>query len=86
MAFWHRVTVRPGETVEFRLRLTRYAPGRAMDLGAAFTQTQADRKRAPNEYYAAAMLGRNERRRGDGDVGSLSGTWSLQSYRYDVAR
>jgi Glycosyl hydrolase family 63 C-terminal domain len=87
MACWYRVTVGAGETVELRLRLARDAPGRAIDLGAAFTQTQADRKREADEYYAAlrpegaseedAMVMRQ----------ALAGmTWSLQFYNYDVSR
>ena len=53
MAFWYRVTVGAGETVELRLRLARDAPGRAVDLAKNFEQTQADRKREADEYYAA---------------------------------
>jgi hypothetical protein len=49
MAFWHRVTVGARETVEIRLRLARDAPGRTMDLGDAFIQTQADRAAKPTD-------------------------------------
>jgi hypothetical protein len=50
MACWHRITVGAGETVEMRLRLARDAPGRTMDLGDAFMQTQADRSREADQY------------------------------------
>ena len=86
-ACWYRVTLGAGETVELRLRLARDAPGRAMDLGEAFTQTLADRKREADEYYAAlrpegtsdeeAMLMRHA----CAGMGS-----SLQFYHYDVPR
>jgi hypothetical protein len=87
MAFWSRVTVGAGETVELRLRLTRDAPGRAMDLGEAFAQTQADRKREADEYYAAL------RPEGTSDEEAMvmrqafaGMTWSLEFYHYNVPR
>ena len=87
MACWHRVAVGAGETVELRLRLARDAPGKAMDLGDAFTQTQADRKREADEYYAAL------RPDGTSDEDAMvmrqafaGMAWSLQFYHYDVPR
>jgi hypothetical protein len=59
MACWHRVTVGAGETVELRLRLARDTPGKTMDLGEAFAQTQADRSREADEYYAVLRPGGN---------------------------
>ena len=86
MAFWHRITVGAGETAEIRLRLARDAPGRTMDLGDAFAQTQADRSREADEYYAAL------RPQGTTDEEAMvmrqafAGMgWSLQFYHYDVA-
>ena len=86
-ACWYRVTLGAGETVELRLRLARDAPGRAMDLGEAFTQTQADRKREADEYYAAL------RPEGTSDEEAMvmrqafaGMSSSLQFYHYDVPR
>ena len=85
MGCWHRVTVGAGETVELRLRLARDTPGKTMDLGEAFAQTQADRSREADEYYAAL------RPEGTSDEEAmvmrqaLAGmSWSLQFYNYDV--
>jgi hypothetical protein len=65
----------------------RDVPGRAMGLGGAFIQTQADRIREADEYYAAL------RPEGTSDEEAMvmrqafaGMTWSLQSYHYDVAR
>ena len=87
MACWHHITVGAGETAEIRLRLTRDLPGRTSDLGDAFTQTQADRRREADEYYAAlrpqaasdeeAMVMRQA-------LAEMS--WSLQFYNYDIPR
>jgi hypothetical protein len=83
IAFWHRVTVGAGETVEIRLRLARDTPGRTMDLGDAFIQTQADRSREADEYYAAL------RPEGTSDEEAMvmrqafaGMSWSLQFYNY----
>ena len=87
MACLYRVTVGAGETVEIRLRLAREASGRTMDLGKAFTQTQAERSQEANEYYAAL------RPEGTSDEEAMvmrqafaGMTWSLQFYNYDVPR
>jgi hypothetical protein len=74
VACWHRIAIGAGETTEIRLRLARDTPGRTIDLGEAFTQTQAERSREADEYYAALRPeGRIERRRSDGDVASVGG-------------
>jgi hypothetical protein len=85
MACWHHITIGVGETAEIRLRLVRDTPGRAIDLGEAFAQTQADRSREADEFYAAL------RREGTNDEEAmvmrqaLAGiSWSLQFYNYDV--
>jgi hypothetical protein len=87
MACWYRMTVGAGETVELRLRLARDAPGRVMDLGEAFAQTQADRRREADEYYTAL------RPEGTSDEEAMvmrqafaGMTWSQQFYHYDVPR
>jgi hypothetical protein len=88
VACWHRITIGAGETTEIRLRLARDTPGRTIDLGEAFTQTQADRSREADEYYAALRPeGRIERRRSEVMRQALAGmSWSLQFYYYDVPR
>ena len=87
MACWYRISVGAGETVELRLRLARDGPGRAIDLGKNFTQTQTDRRREADEYYAAL------RPEGATDDEALvmrqafaGMTWSQQFYHYDVTR
>ena len=87
MACWYRIAVEAGQTVELRLRLAREAPQRAMDLGQAFAQTQADRSREADEYYAALRL------EGASDDEALvmrqafaGMIWSKQFYHYDVPR
>jgi hypothetical protein len=86
-AFWSRVTVAAGGTAEIKLRLARDAPGTTMDLGEAFTQTQADRSREADEYYASL------RPEGTSDEEAMvmrrafaGMTSSLQFYHYDVSR
>ena len=86
-ACWYHVTVGAGETAELRLRLARDAPGRSLDLGAAFAQTQADRRREADEFYAAL------RPEGASDEEAMAMrqafagmAWSLQFYNYDVPR
>ena len=87
MACWRRVTVGAGETADIKFQLARDTPGRTMDLGDAFTQTQADRRREADQYYAAL------RPQGTTDEEAMvmrqafaGMSWSLQFYHYDVAR
>jgi hypothetical protein len=87
MACWYHLAVAPSETVELRLRLARDGPGRAIDLGKNFAQTQADRSREADEYYAAL------RPEGTSDDEAMvmrqafaGMTWSQQFYHYDVQR
>ena len=88
-AFWYRVTVPAGATVELRLRLrpagSRGRPATA--LGAAFDQVVARRRAEADEFYAEltpataspdeALVMRQA------FAGML---WSKQFYYYDVAR
>ena len=73
MACWYRVAVGAGETVELRLRLTRDAPGRAIDLGEAFDANASRSKPRSRRILRRAAPGRNERRRSDGDAASVRG-------------
>jgi hypothetical protein len=87
MAFWRRAAVGAGETVELRLRLARDAPGRTMDLGETFTQTQAVRKREADEYYAAlSPEGTSDEEAMVMRQAFAGMTWSQQFYSYDVPR
>jgi hypothetical protein len=87
MACWHRLAVGAGETVEIRLRLARDTPGRTMDLGEGFAQTQADRSREADEYYAALRpVGTSDDEAKAMRQAFAGMTWSMQFYNYDVAR
>ena len=88
-AFWHRLTVPPGETVEVRLRLRPAGspPGPATAIGADFDRVVAQRSAEADEFYAEltpsgapadeALVMRQA------FAGML---WSKQLYNYDVAR
>jgi hypothetical protein len=87
MSFWHRITVGAGETAEIRLRLARDTPGRTMDLGDAFAQTQADRSREADEYYASLRPQGTTDEEAMAMRQAFSGMiWSVQFYNYDVPR
>ena len=52
MAFWYRITVSPGETVELRLRLARTETMQALpDVGARFERVLIDRQREADAFY-----------------------------------
>jgi hypothetical protein len=88
-AFWHRVTVPPGETVELRLRLRPAGSGAepATALGSAFEEVLTRRSAEADEFYAEltpqaaspdeALVMRQA------FAGML---WGKQLYYYDVAR
>jgi hypothetical protein len=85
MACWHHITIGAGETAEIRLRLARDTPGRTIDLGDAFAQTQADRSREADEFYAALRPeGTNDEEAMVMRQGLAGVNWSLQFYNYDV--
>ena len=87
MAFWYRVTVAAGETVELRLRLTRDVPGKTPDLGAGFEQIHADRSREADEYYATlTSAGSSDNETAVMRQAFAGMVWSQQFYHYDVAR
>jgi hypothetical protein len=88
-AFWYRLEVPPGGTVELRLRLRPRQPGRraATAFGRNFEQVIATRRQEADEFYAEltpetasadeALVMRQA-------FGGL--LWSKQLYYYDVAR
>jgi hypothetical protein len=88
-AFWHQVTVSPGETVELRLRLRPAGSGTeaATALGSAFDEVISRRSAEADEFYGEltpptaspdeALVMRQA------FAGML---WSKQLYYYDVAR
>ena len=87
MAFWYRVTVAAGETVELRLRLTRDVPGKTPDLGAGFELIHADRSREADEYYATlTSAGSSDNETAVMRQAFAGMVWSQQFYHYDVAR
>lgn len=87
MACWYRLTVASGQTVELRLRLAHEAAGAALDLGAGFERTCAEREREADEFYRTL---RPEQVSDDEAAvmrQAFAGmTWSQQFYHYGVAR
>ena len=92
-AFWYKVTIQPGETVELRLRLrprpiAKRASRRTADpFGAKFDQVVARRRAEADEFYAdltpAAAAADEAMVMRQAFSGML---WSKQFYYYDVAR
>ena len=91
-AFWYRVTVPPGETVELRLRLrparADASPGEAADsFGTGFDQVMATRRGEADEFYAELTP-----RDASADEGMIMRQafggllWSKQLFYYDVKR
>jgi hypothetical protein len=86
-AFWYRVTVAAGATVELRLRLARAEADASLDLGAGFEATFAEREREADEFYAAlAPAGASDDERRVMRQAFAGMVWSQQFYHYDVAR
>jgi hypothetical protein len=80
-ACWHHITIGAGETAEIRLRLARDPPGRTIDLGEAFAQTQDDRSREADEFHAALRPEGTNDEEAMGMRQALAGmSWSLQFY------
>jgi hypothetical protein len=87
MACWYRLTVAPGATVELRLRLALDQSSGALDLGAGFDRTLADRAREADEYYATLRpQGASDDEAAVMRQAFAGMTWSQQFYHYDVAR
>ncbi len=83
-AFWYRLEVPAGETVEVRLRLTNYEPTGEL-LGAAFDDVLADRHREADEFFECLApapcdpeLRLVQRRAFAGLL------WTKKHYRFDV--
>jgi len=87
MSCWYRCTIDPNETVELRLRLRRADLDTALDLGAEFDRTFADRAREADEYYASMRLPGTTDEEAVVMRQAFAGmAWSQQFYHYDVAR
>jgi hypothetical protein len=87
MAFWYRIKVAAGETVELRLRFARDVPGKTPDLGAGFENIHLDRSREANEYYATLTPeGASDDEAAVMRQAFAGMVWSQQFYHYDVAR
>ena len=88
-AFWHRVTVPAGATVELRLRL-RPAGARgksATALGSAFDKVVARRRKEADEFYAELTPASTSPDEALVMRQAFAGMlWSKQLYYYDVAR
>lgn len=89
-AWWYRVTVKPGETAELRLRLWSPTDG---DLsspgweGAPFDELMATREREADEYYAElAPQGATPETMRVMRQAFAGMIWGKQFYRYDVER
>ncbi|HEY7009197.1 MAG TPA: hypothetical protein VH395_09665 [Jatrophihabitantaceae bacterium] len=85
-AFWYRLTVPAGQTVELRLRL-RPTQAPADALGADFTEVMAARKAEADEFYAELTPSRASADEAmvlrQASAGML---WSKQLFYYDVTR
>ena len=87
MAAWYRVTVRPGETIELRLRLAREGTPAALDLGKGFEQIMAQREREASDYYATLHPENATEDETAVMRQAFAGmVWNQQFYHYDVAR
>ena len=87
LACWYRVTVAPGDTVEFRLRLVREESDAAPDLGAGFERTLADREHEADAYYQTLRpAGASDDEAGVMRQAFAGTVWSQQFYHYDVER
>jgi hypothetical protein len=89
-AFWYRLTVAPGETVELRLRL-RPTGGRGASpadaLGGDFEHVVAQRRAEADEFYAELTPEAASADEGHVMRQAFAGMlWSKQLYNYDVRR
>jgi hypothetical protein len=86
MACWYRLSVAPGDTVEIRLRLACEDAGAALDLGADFERTLAQRERESDEFYASLRPeGASDDEAAVMRQAFAGLVWSHQFYHYDVA-
>jgi len=88
-AFWHRLTVPAGATVELRLRLRPADAGgtHATALGSAFDKVVARRREEADEFYAELTPAPTSPDEALVMRQAFAGMlWSKQLYYYDVAR
>jgi hypothetical protein len=84
-AFWHQVTVEPGETATLRVRLR--PAGAAGDPFAGFDDLAAERRAEADEFYEELTPGDASPDEALVLRQALAGMlWSKQLYYYDVAR
>jgi hypothetical protein len=87
LACWYRFTIASGDTVEIRLRLLRDDSDAALDLGAAFEQTLADRESEADAYYQTLRpAGASDDEAAVMRQAFAGMVWSQQFYHYDVER
>nr|BFE59089.1 glucosidase [Dactylosporangium thailandense] len=80
-AFWYRLAVDPGETVELRLRLSEHADGPAFD--DVFRQREREADAFYRELAPVGTSDEDARIMRQGFAGMI---WGKQFYNYDVAR
>ena len=88
-AFWYRLTVEPGATVQLRLRLRpqKTAPQADAALGQQFERVMSARLAEADEFYAELTPGGASADEAMVMRQAFSGMlWSKQLYNYDVAR
>ena len=87
-AYWYRLAVPAGATVELRLRLVGEADASAPpDLGAGFEATLAQRRREADEFYAEITPSTASADEAAVMRQALAGMiWSQQFYSFDVTR
>ena len=87
VACWYRITVAAGSTIELRLRLVRDDSNAALDLGAGFERTLADREREADAYYQTLRpAGASDDEAAVMRQAFAGMVWSQQFYHYDVDR
>ena len=87
MAFWHRVSVPTGESVELRLRLARGDATHTCNLGADFDLTLAKRRQEADEYYATLRPeGATDDEAAVMRQAFAGMIWSQQFYHFDLLR
>ena len=87
VACWYRIAVAAGSTVELRLRLLRDDSNAALDLGAGFERTLADRETEADAYYQTLRpAGASDEEAAVMRQAFAGMVWSQQFYHYDVDR
>ena len=87
LACWYRVIVASCDAIELRLRLVRDDSDAALDLGAGFELTLADREGEADAYYQTLRpAGASDDEAAVMRQAFAGMVWSQQFYHYDVAR